>query len=123
MIAAAIVMVVVFGAVFLLTRGTAPTAANQTNGQQTGLTADPNSQPGQALSPPTGESERGIQAQPLRSTSSTPLGVKENADENTNQRGRLPPSNGSGTVGGEPSAAARASKNAHVRGEPPGPGA
>src|SRR5947199_302960 len=85
MIPAAIVMVVVFGAVFLLTRGTAPTTSNQTNGQQTGLTADPNSQPVQALSPPTGESERGIQAQTLTSTSSTPLGVKETANENPNQ--------------------------------------
>ena len=121
MIPAAIVMVVVFGAVFLLTRGTAPTTSDQTNGQQTGLTADPNSQPVQALSPPTGESERGIQAQPLPSTSSTPLGVKENANENTNQRGQLPPSNVSGNFGAEPSPSAKSSKNANVPRESPTP--
>src|SRR5207244_4943611 len=121
MIPAAIVMVVVFGAVFLLTRGTAPTTSDQTNGQQTGLTADPNSQPVQATSPTTGESERGIQAQPLPSTSSTPLGVKENANENTNQRGQLPPSNVSGNFGTEPSPSAKPSKNANVPRESPTP--
>src|SRR2546422_910511 len=53
MIPAAIVMVLVFGAVFLLTRGTGQTPSDQTNGQQqTGLTADPNSQPVEAVSPP-----------------------------------------------------------------------
>src|SRR3989442_721962 len=117
MIPAAIVMVLVFGAVFLLTRGTGQTPSDQTNGQQqTGLTADPNSQPVQAVSPPTGEGEHGIQAQPIPSTSSSPLGVKENANanENTNQRGQLPPANVSGNFGAEPSPSAKPSKKTNV---------
>ncbi len=123
MIPAAIVMVVVFGAVFLLTRGTVQTTSDQTNGQQIGLTADPNSQPVQAVSPPTGESEHGIQAQPLPSSSSSPLAAKENANanQNTNQRGQLPPANLSGNFGAEPSPSARASKNANVPRESPTP--
>src|SRR5205807_6654497 len=109
MIPAVIVMVVVFGTVFLLTRGTVPTTSDQTNGQQTGLAADPNSQPVQAVSPPTGESEHGIQAQPLPSSSSSPSAVKENANanENSNQRGQLPPANISGNFGAEASPSAR----------------
>ena len=123
LIPAAIAMVVVFGAVFLLTRGTVPTISDQTNGQQTGLVADPNSQPVQAVSPPTGESEHGIQAQPLPSTSSSPMGVKENANanENSNQRGQLPPANISGNFGAEPSPSGRPSKNANVPLELPTP--
>src|SRR5207253_9930221 len=83
----------------------------------------PNSQPVQAVSPPTGESEHGIQAQPSPSTSPSPLGVKENANanENSNKRGQLPPANISGNFGAEPSPSARASKNAHVSRESPTP--
>src|SRR5947208_5259998 len=108
-IPAVIVMVVVFGAVFLLTRGTGQTASDQTNGQQNGLTADPNSQPVQAVSPATGETEHGIQAQPLPSSSSSPPDVKgnANANENTNQRGQLPPANITGNFRAEPSPAAK----------------
>jgi serine/threonine-protein kinase len=76
---AAIVLVAVFGIVFLLTRGTSQTPTNQTPGQasgQNGLVADPNSQPVQATSTPTGESERGIQ--PV--SSATPLGRNANAN-------------------------------------------
>ena len=123
MIPAVIAMVVVFGAVFLLTRGTVPTTSDQTNGQQTGLTADPNSQPVQPVSPPTGESEHGIQAQPLPSSSSSPPAVKENANanENSNQRGQLLPANVSGNFGAEPTPSAKASKNANVPRESPTP--
>ena len=123
MIPAAIVMLVVFGVVFLLTRGTVPTTSDQTNGQQTGLAADPNSQPVQAVSPPNGESEHGIQAQPSPSTSPSPLGVKENANanENSNKRGQLPPANISGNFGAEPSPSARPSKNVNVPRESPTP--
>ena len=122
MIPAVIVMVVVFGAVFLLTRGTGQTPSDQTNGQQNGLAADPNSQPVQAVSPATGESEHGIAAQPLPSSSPSP-GVKENANanENTNQRGQLPPANISGNFGAEPGPSARPSKNANVPRESPTP--
>lgn len=65
MIPAAIVLVAVFGLVFILTRGTGQTTSNQGNTQgpaQPGLSADPNSQPVTPTGPPTGETERGIQA-------------------------------------------------------------
>ncbi len=64
MVSAAIVLVAVFGVVFLLTRGTGETPSNQTNAQapgQNGLAADPNGQPVTPTGPATGESERGIQ--------------------------------------------------------------
>jgi len=73
MVPAAIVLVAVFGVVFLLTRGTGQTPSNQTNAQlpgQSGLAADPNSQPVTPTGPPTGESERGIQ--PAATASPTP---------------------------------------------------
>ena len=63
MVPAAIVLVVVFGIVFLLTRGTGQSTSNQANAQgpgQNGLAADPNSQPVTPTGPPAGESERGI---------------------------------------------------------------
>lgn len=83
MVPAAIVLVVVFGVVFLLTRGASPTPTNQTPGQtggQTGLVADPNGQAVRAAGTPTGESERGIQPAP----SVSPLGRNANANSNTN---------------------------------------
>jgi hypothetical protein len=64
MVPAAIVVVAVFGLVFLLTRGTGQTPSNQTNAQapgQNGLASDPNGQPVTPTGPATGESERGIQ--------------------------------------------------------------
>lgn len=64
MVPAAIVLVAVFGVVFLLTRGTGQTPSNQTNAQapgQNGLASDPNGQPVTPTGPATGESERGIQ--------------------------------------------------------------
>jgi serine/threonine-protein kinase len=80
---AAIVLVAVFGVVFLLTRGTSQTPTNQAPGQTAGpnnLTADPNGQPVHATGTPTGDSERGIQ--PL--TSPTPVGHL-NANANAGQ--------------------------------------
>jgi serine/threonine protein kinase len=74
---AAIVLVAVFGVVFLLTRGTSQTPTNQpgqTN--QPGLVADPNGQPVQPTGTPTGAGERGIQA----SSTATPLGRNANAN-------------------------------------------
>jgi serine/threonine-protein kinase len=65
MVPAAIVLIAVFGVVFLLTRGTGQTTSNQGNTQgpaQPGLTTDPNSQPVTPTGPATGETERGIQA-------------------------------------------------------------
>ena len=81
---AAIVVIVVFGVVFLLTRGVSQTPTNQTTGQtggQTGLVADPNSQPVRATGTPAGESERGIQP----ASSPTPLGRTSNANANASQ--------------------------------------
>jgi serine/threonine-protein kinase len=91
----AIVLVVVFGIVFLLTRGASPTQTNQTQGQgQPGLTADPNSQPVQASSPATGASEHGIEslpganalpsASPTANPKQTPVDVLGNYSANSN---------------------------------------
>jgi serine/threonine-protein kinase len=74
---AAIVLVAVFGVVFLLTRGTSQTPTNQpgqTN--QPSLAADPNGQPVQPTGTPTGAGERGIQP----SSTATPLGRSANAN-------------------------------------------
>src|SRR5258706_187439 len=79
---AAIVLVAVFGVVFLLTRGTSQTPTNQPGKQaagQNGLAADPNGQPVQATGTPTGEGERGVQ--PV--SSATPLGRNANANSQT----------------------------------------
>jgi len=80
---AAIVLIAVFGIVFLLTRGTSQTPANQAPGQTSGpgLAADPNGQPVQASGTPTGQSERGIQ--PVSSPS--PGGRTPNANANASQ--------------------------------------
>jgi serine/threonine-protein kinase len=82
----AIVLVVVFGVVFLLTRSAGQTPTNKPTPGQTELAADPNSQPVQPSSPPNGASEHGIQ--PLNDAS--PAG-NVNANANANQRAQLPP--------------------------------
>jgi serine/threonine protein kinase len=107
MVPAAIVLVVVFGIVFLLTRGAGPTPSGQTNGQapgQSGLASDPNGQPVQPTGTPTGESERGIQPAPTQSpltlnASPTPNATQvapssltgdfgTNSNDNTSARGK-----------------------------------
>jgi len=80
----AIVLVVVFGVVFLLTRSPGQPQPKPTPGQ-TELAADPNSQPVQSTSPPNGAGEHGIQ--PLSDAS--PAVSSTNA--NANQRSHLPP--------------------------------
>ena len=102
---AAIVLVVVFGIVFLLTRGAGPTPAGQTNGQvpgQSGLAADPNGQPVQPTGTPTGEGELGIQPSSTTSplnANATPSATQlapstvtgdfgTNANDNTSGRGK-----------------------------------
>jgi serine/threonine protein kinase len=83
MVPAAIVLVAVFGIVFLLTRSSGQTpAANQAPGQNN-LTADPNSQPVQPSGTPTGESERNIQSITVASPSVTP-------NTNTNRGSQVP---------------------------------
>jgi len=80
MIPAAIVLVVVFGLVFLLTRGTGQNSQPNANGaQQSGLAPDPNSQPVQAAGTPTGEGERDVQAKPLLTPTATPRNANANA--------------------------------------------
>jgi hypothetical protein len=112
---AAIVLVAVFGIVFLLTRGTSQTPTNQTPGQasgQNGLVADPNSQPVQTTGTPTGESERGIQ--PLSSV--TPLGRNANA----NAAPTVVPGTSSGDFGANDNAnnSGSSNKNANRRESP-----
>jgi serine/threonine-protein kinase len=82
MVPAAIVLVAVFALVFFLTRGAGQNPSANTNVNQTGMLADPNSQPVQTVGTPTGESEVNIQPQPLASP--TIRTVSANANENTN---------------------------------------
>ncbi len=114
---AAIVLVAVFGVVFLLTRGTSQTPTNQTQGPtpgQTGLVADPNSQPVRATGTPTGASERGIQP------TSTVSPGKPNANANANASQDLPPSTVPGGVGSNDNenTSGSNSKNANQRESP-----
>ena len=70
MIPAAVVLVAVFGVVFLLTRGSGQSSQPNANfAQQPGLVPDPNSQPVQAAGTPTGEGERDVQAHPTTTPS------------------------------------------------------
>ena len=94
MVPAAIVLVAVFGIVFLLTRSSGQTPpANQTPGQ-TNLAADPNSQPVQPSGTPTGESERNIQSVTVASP-----GVSPNADANANRGSQVPSTSANGDFG------------------------
>ncbi|MDX6383186.1 MAG: eukaryotic-like serine/threonine-protein kinase [Blastocatellia bacterium] len=117
---AAIVLVAVFGVVFLMTRGTSQTPTNQNPSQtgQSGLVADPNSQPVQATGTPTGAGERGIQP----SSSATPLGRNSNANANATQA--VVPGTASGDFGSNDNSnsSAQANKNTNQReGGPPKP--
>ena len=94
MVPAAIVLVAVFGIVFLLTRSSGQTPpANQTPGQ-TNLSADPNSQPVQPSGTPTGAGERNIQSVTVASP-----GVSPNANANTNRASQVPSSSVIGDSG------------------------
>ena len=119
MVPVAIVLVAVFGVVFLLTRGSGQMTPGQGQTQgQGGLTADPNSQPVQPTGTPTGDSERGIQ--PLPAASSTP----RNANANVNANQSLQPSTVTGDFGANDNSNSswRAGKNANQRESPtPGP--
>ena len=86
MIPAAIVLLVVFGAVFLLTRGSGQGGTTNVNGNlnanQSVLTADPNSQPVQPTGTPSGAVESNIQPQPsaVPSIVPTPRTVNANSE-------------------------------------------
>jgi eukaryotic-like serine/threonine-protein kinase len=115
---AAIIVVAVFGIVFLLTRGTSQTPTNQSQGQtpgQAGLAADPNSQPVQATGTPTGESERGIQP----TSTVSPSNRNANANANANA-GQSLPATVSGNFGsnGNENTSERNSNNANRRESP-----
>ena len=115
MIPAAIVLVAVFGVVFLLTRSTGQTPPpGQTN--QSGLTADPNSQPVQPAGPATGASERDIQAQSASSPSA-------NANANANQKSQVTPTSETGDFGANANenTSGRGNKNANQPKEAPTP--
>jgi serine/threonine protein kinase len=77
---AAIVLVAVFALVFFLTRGSGQNQSVNANVNAPGLAADPNSQPVQPMGPPTGDSERNIQPQPI--SSATPQLVLSSANAN-----------------------------------------
>ena len=80
---AAIAVVLVFALVFFLSRGSGENQANvNANANAPGLMVDPNSQPVQATTPPTGEGERNIQPQPI--SSATPPAVNSEANANLN---------------------------------------
>jgi hypothetical protein len=106
-----IVLVVVFGAVFLLTRGSGQIQTNQNNQTQNGLTVDPNSQPVEAGSPPTGATEHGIESLPT----ATP--ATGSASPNANVRQSLPPTNVNGNFG----ANANTNRNSNQPREAPTP--
>jgi hypothetical protein len=111
----AIVLVVVFGVVFLLTRGAGQPQPGPTPGK-TELVADPNSQPVQPSSPPNGASEHGIQ--PL-SVASPAVG---NTNANANQRSQLPPDLlGNFGANANDNTSGRGNKNTNQPGESPTP--
>lgn len=72
-------ILVIFAVIYAFTRGSQPTNTNQ---PEPALTADPNSQPVEAASPPGGSSEAGIPSG-AASTSQT-VNVNQNANVNAN---------------------------------------
>lgn len=111
----AVVLVVVFGIVFLLTRSAGQPQPKPTQGQ-TELAADPNSQPVQPGSPPNGASEHGIQSLGAAS----PAG-NVNTNANANQGSRLPPDlleNFGANANANDNASGRGNKNANQRESP-----
>ena len=77
LVPAAVVLVVVFGVVFLLTRGSGQTPPTNQLPTNTSLVADPNSQPVQSTGTPTGDSERNIQPVTLASPESSPAATPQ----------------------------------------------
>jgi serine/threonine-protein kinase len=110
LIPSAVALLVVFAAIYALTRN--PDSSNNSNSnQQQSLAADPNSQPVKAASPPTGKGEEGIpvggsinpsanmNANANANVSPTPLdelnninvNVNENGNANSNSNRKAPP--------------------------------
>jgi hypothetical protein len=108
---------VVFGIVFLLTRGAGQPQPKPTPGQ-TELAADPNSQAVQPASPPHGASEHSVQ--PL-SVASPAMG---NANANASQGSQLPPDllgNFGANANANDNTSGRGNKNANQPRETPTP--
>ncbi len=106
-IPAAAALIVIFAVIYMFTRNTTTPVDANSNVNQPGLAADPNSQPVQAASPPTGRDEAAIPAAGNISTSNenanaspavTPIEVdapspstNQNANSNSNREVPLPP--------------------------------
>ncbi len=115
MVPAAIVLVAVFGIVFLLTRGSGQSSQTNVNGtQQPGLVADPNSQPVQPIGTPTGEGERTIPAQP----SLTPTPAPRNINANQAPVNEVTPSSVTGNFGANENSNTGRNRNTNQRESP-----
>ena len=112
MLPAAIVLVAVFGVVFLLTRGTGQTQSPNANITQPGLVADPNGQPVQSIGTPTGEGESNIQSQP--SSMPTP----RNANANVKPTEQVPSTGVTGNFGANENSNSGSNRNANLRESP-----
>jgi serine/threonine-protein kinase len=127
-IPAAVVLVVVFGVVFLATRGTNPTASPNANVTEPGVVPDPNSQPVQPAGPPTGEGERNIQAQPMMTPSPRPVEANANLSEPARVQGNFGANENSNTANRNSNSNRNSNQSAPPRptvkppeGEPPPP--
>lgn len=112
LVPAAIALVVVFAAVFLLTRGSGSGSTDQTQGQQPTLSPDPNGQAVQPSGTPTGAGEQDVR--PVVIASPTPANTR--ATENSNKS--EVPANVNGEFGNENSNNRRGSRNANQAPEP-----
>ncbi len=115
----AIVLVVVFGIVFLLTRSAGQPQPKPTTGQ-TDLAADPNSEPVQSGSPPSGASERSIQSL----SGASPTVGNLNANANLSQGKQTPPDvlgNYAANANLNDNASGRGNRNSNQPGESPTP--
>src|SRR5256714_1325836 len=116
MIPAAIVLVAVFGVVFLLTRGSGQTSGTSVNANantnQSVLTPDPNSQPVQPMGTPTGVGESNIQPQP--STIPQPSSVPTPRPANVNAK----PASVVGDFGANENSNAPRNQKANVKSKP-----
>ena len=75
LVPSALALLVVFGAIYALTKDSTPASTNSNQPQQT-LAADPNSQPVQPAQPPTGKAEEGLPSggsvKPLANVNASP---------------------------------------------------
>jgi eukaryotic-like serine/threonine-protein kinase len=114
MVPAAIALVAVFGIVFLLTRGAGQTPPANLAPGQTGLVADPNSQPVQPAGTPTGEGERNIQSVSASTPTPTP-------NANANKGSQEPTTNANGNLGANENTSGSGNKNTNQPRESPTP--